>query len=67
MGEGTTVWRPVDAENIEGNVYKISTDSDPAELEEEWAFQPGDLVLCERHVFSGGSEGVIAVKRFGGV
>jgi hypothetical protein len=40
------VWRPVLAERVEGNQFRIvSQPYDPAD--EPWQFMPGDIVTCE--------------------
>lgn len=60
--EGTTVWRPVNAEHVRVNIYRISTELDPKILDEVWEFRPGDVVFCDRHIFQDGSEGLVAVR-----
>jgi len=46
LGEGVDVWRPVRAEHVHGNVYRIV--DQPYDRETEaWQFKPGDEVLCE--------------------
>lgn len=60
LNEGTDVWRPVDAELIEENIYKIlskNTDSS-----EEWQFSTNDIVECEDKIFQNGDKGLIAVR-----
>jgi hypothetical protein len=49
--EGTDVWRPVEAEPIGKNRYKIL--SHPTE-DEDWPVTPGEIVECERRTLSGG-------------
>jgi len=46
QGEGTVVWRPVSAEKLRKNVYRISEQPYDRETE-SWEFEPGDVVLCE--------------------
>ena len=44
--EGVDVWRPVQAERVRGNVYRII--GQPYDRStESWQFEPGDLVECE--------------------
>lgn len=58
-GEGTDVWRPVKAHHISGDLYRIiGTVPD----DEEWEYQPGDLVRCRWREFANGS-GLLAVER----
>ena len=59
LDEGTDVWRPVEAEQIAGDRYRITgTNLDPDD--ERWQFQTGDIVRCERRKLSGG-ECLVAV------
>ena len=59
--EGTDVWRPVEAESVSGDVYRIvSINADPED--EHWEFGTGELVRCESRVFSGGKTGLVAVE-----
>jgi hypothetical protein len=46
LGEGVAVWRPVKAEPLYGNVYRIMDQPYDPELE-TWQFVPGDQVVCE--------------------
>ncbi len=46
LGEGVDVWRPVRAEHLGGNIYRISAQPYDSEVE-SWQFQPGDTVVCE--------------------
>ncbi|HNE47016.1 MAG TPA: hypothetical protein PK511_10750 [Chitinophagales bacterium] len=51
--EGTKVWRPILAEKLEENIYKIKEyfiyDSEDEELE----FLPGEIVICKMENLSG--------------
>jgi hypothetical protein len=60
LNEGTDVWRPVHAEHIEGDIYKITEDEVPDG--EEWAFPPRAHVRCREHTFSGGQTGLVAFE-----
>jgi hypothetical protein len=44
--EQVDVWRPVQAEHLRENVYKIA-DQSYDEEDETWQFEPGDEVVCE--------------------
>ena len=44
--EAVDVWRPVRAEQMHTNVYRIANESDDPDLE-TWEFVPGDIVECE--------------------
>lgn len=46
LGEAVDVWRPVRADHVYGDVYRIIEQPyDPAV--EAWRFAPGDVVRCE--------------------
>jgi hypothetical protein len=49
LNEGTPCWRPVEAEQVDGNNYRILT-AKPAG--ENWPVATGDVVRCEPHRFS---------------
>jgi hypothetical protein len=44
--EQVEVWRPVQAEHLRENVYKI-VEQPYDEEDETWQFEPGDEVVCE--------------------
>jgi hypothetical protein len=46
LGEAVDVWRPVQAELLHGNVYRIADQPYDRQVE-KWQFEPGDLVVCE--------------------
>jgi hypothetical protein len=53
LDEGTDVWRPVDADHVSGNKYRIlSVNPDPDD--EHWQFNAGDVVATEMRELSGG-------------
>jgi hypothetical protein len=58
MNEGTKVWRPVQAEHLRDNVYKILPQEIPED--EQWKFSPGSRVVCERKPFDDASVKLIA-------
>jgi len=62
LGEGTEVWRPVDARQQSSGVYRIvGTNPDPSD--ESWEFTTGDVVKCEDRLFSGGTRGLAAILK----
>jgi hypothetical protein len=50
LDEGVDAWRPVDAINEGGGVYRLP---DAAPPDEAWAFPPGSRVRCETRRLSG--------------
>lgn len=61
-GEGTAVFRPVDAVWVRGEVYPlVGTNPNPAD--EDWLFSTLDYVRCREHTFSDGQHGLLAVER----
>ncbi len=46
LEEGVDVWRPVQAERVSGNTYRIRNQHYERSIE-TWQFEPGDVVLCE--------------------
>jgi hypothetical protein len=46
LDEGVDVWRPVQAERLSGNTYRILSQPYDRSVE-AWQFAPGDVVLCE--------------------
>lgn len=52
--EGTKVWRPMWAENLEESVYCIKSYLTYDPLDEELQFTTGDIVICERQELDGG-------------
>ena len=62
--EGVDVWRPVRAEHIEGDTYRILPQPYDRDTE-RWAFEPGSAVVCE---FVDDEDGrfLAAVRELGG-
>ena len=58
--EGVTVWRPVEALHIDGNIYRLCGTVPDGEC---WKFQPGTHVRCEERWFSGGNCNLTAVEQ----
>jgi len=46
LDEGVDVWKPVRAEHIQGNVYRIIDQTYDRDIE-AWQFEPGAEVECE--------------------
>jgi hypothetical protein len=64
LNEGSASWRPVEAEHLGGDQYRItSINADPED--EQWQFSTGEVVRCSERNLSGGSELVayVAVAR----
>jgi hypothetical protein len=60
LGEGVDVWRPVQAEHLHGNVYRVL--DQPCDRDDEsWQFELGDEVMCELIELDGGP--VLAATR----
>lgn len=45
--EGTKVWRPILAEKLEENIYKIKGYFEYDSEDEELEFLPGEIVICK--------------------
>jgi hypothetical protein len=60
LDEGTDCWRPVQAEHMSGDVYRLCG---PKHEDEAWEFQPGELVRCKPRRFSGGAEEMAAFEK----
>ncbi len=62
LGEGTEVWRPVDATHEGADRYRIVSENfDPND--ECWEFPTGQLVKCEQRSFSDGIRGLAAIVK----
>jgi hypothetical protein len=62
LGEGTKVYRPVRAIEIEDNIYEIKGDDIYDPDDEEWEFIPGTIVFVEKKKLEGEFV-LIAVKK----
>jgi hypothetical protein len=58
LNEGTDVWRPVAAEHLDGDVFRVVG---PVPDDEEWAFPPGSVVTVAPKVFQDGIRGIVAL------
>lgn len=64
LDEGTDVIRPVPAEPLGGNRYRLAA-LDAGTMEDEvWQFPPGSIVECDVEVWSGDSV-LVARRRVG--
>jgi hypothetical protein len=59
LNEGTDCWRPIEAEQVGTDTYRIVASKSE---DEEWPFASGEVVRCERHRFVDGSEGLVAIN-----
>jgi hypothetical protein len=53
LNEGTDAWRPVEAEHLGGDQYRIESVNDDPE-DQEWQFNGGDVVRCSIRQLSSG-------------
>jgi hypothetical protein len=53
LDEGTDCWRPVSAEHIRDDVYRIVGEP-PDPEDEKWEYLPGAVVRCRQQRLSGG-------------
>jgi hypothetical protein len=58
LDEGIRVWRPVQAETLGDNLYRVVG---PVPDDEVWEFPPGATVRGQMKTFSEGHEGLVAV------
>jgi hypothetical protein len=61
LDEGSPCWRPVAAEPVGTDVYRVvGTRTDDTET---WEFVTGDSVRCREQTFSDGQRGLVAYER----
>jgi len=58
LDEGTKCWRPVSAERLSEDTYRIE---DTVPEGESWQFQPGEIVRCKERLF-GDASGLAAFE-----
>lgn len=58
LNEGTPCWRPVEAEHVEGNTYRILGNKPETE---QWPVKTGDVIRGELRRFSDGHDFLVAV------
>ena len=54
VGEGTDVWRPVEAEYLGDDCFRITSENLTME-DENWQFPSGSIVRCREQNLSAGS------------
>ena len=59
LGEGTSVWRPVQAVSISGERWRSVSSVVEGD---RWEFPPGSVVRCAERVFADGQRGLVAVE-----
>ena len=59
-GEGTDVWRPVEAHRVSSATFRLTEDPVPAD--ETWSYAPGETVVAEARDHGGGPV-LVAVAR----
>ena len=62
LNEGTQVWRPMWAEKLEENIYRVKTSVDYGQIDEELEFKPNEIVICEKRELSEGNH-LVAMRR----
>jgi hypothetical protein len=62
LEEGTTCWRPVEAEYLGNELCRITG---VAPNDEVWAFSVGDVVKCKMKTFQGDSKGLVVHEKIG--
>jgi hypothetical protein len=50
LDEGVDAWRPVQAEHVSGDLYRLTGEQPD---DEAWPFAVGDVVRCEKRTLSG--------------
>jgi hypothetical protein len=63
LDEGVEVWRPVQAELVNGDVYRIISQPYDRTIE-AWQFEPGERVICKL-IASNEGQILAAVQRAG--
>lgn len=62
LGDGTDVWRPVQAERLSDKTFRIvSNNLDPED--EKWQFSTGDIVKCEERILSNSKKCLVAIEK----
>ena len=59
VNEDVDVWRPVDAEHVGGDLYRLIGDTPEGE---QWQFDTNDVVRCERRRLSDGGMHLVAAE-----
>ena len=60
LDEGVEVWRPVQAESLGENRFRICENTPEDEV---WEFGSGEVVRCVRRTFQDGTVGLVPIER----
>jgi hypothetical protein len=60
LGEGTDCWRPVEAEHLGADLYRITGETPEDEV---WSFSTGDTVKCKTQAFQTNGSGLVASEK----
>jgi hypothetical protein len=55
LDEGVNVWRPIQAEKVGPDTYRIPAHYNPASDGERWEFPPGATVVCQPRTTADGT------------
>jgi hypothetical protein len=61
LNEGTDCWRPVEAAQIDDDLFSIDTEE--ANDDESWQFHTGEIVRCRPKTFADGTVHLVAYER----
>jgi hypothetical protein len=61
LDEGIDMWRPVLAERVRDDIYRIT--GAPPDDTEKWEFMRGDVVRCRQQNFNNGEMGLVAYEK----
>ena len=64
QGRGLMMWKSVAATHFEKDMYVINFDNQ-VPPDEQWPYQPGDMVKCRQARLEDGTEGLIACGEAG--
>ena len=56
LDEGTDCWRPVEAEDLNNGTFRIISENSE---DENWQFEPGDIVSCMTKRFQNGQVSLV--------
>jgi hypothetical protein len=60
LEEGTVCWRPVEAEYMGGELYRLTGEKPSDEI---WAFSTGDVVKCKMRTLQPGGSELVACEK----
>ena len=61
LDEGTDVWRPVSAERVHDDIYRVT--GTPPDGTETWEFATGDTVRCREQSLASGERRLVTYER----